>query len=220
MNPTKTTKKGVARFSLFHEILNAISHGVGSALAIAGTVLLFIKSAHVETGSKYTFAALLIYAITLNLFLLSSTLFHALIFTKAARVFQRLDHTAIFLVIIGTYTPFLWIFMNNQVGWTTWWIIFALTVIGILYDTLATKQRRWFLTLIYLLLGWIIVFDFPILIKSIPPLSVWLLIIGGVAYSIGTIFYMVKKIPLNHFWWHLLVLAGTILMYFSIYVAL
>ena len=218
MNDKKINQ--VERFSLLHEILNASTHGIGIVLSIIGTYFLYQKSFSLGISSNHVIAALIIYCITLNLFLLSSTLFHALIFTRAAKYLQKLDHTAIFLIILGTYTAFIWIFINNKNGWILWWVILGLTVIGILYDLLATKQRRWFLTSIYLLIGWIVVIILPDLIDSLPKISTWLLIAGGITYSLGTIFYIAKKIPLNHVWWHILVLIGTFLIYLSIYTAL
>ncbi|MFT8324263.1 PAQR family membrane homeostasis protein TrhA [Oenococcus sicerae] len=213
-------KHQVKTFGLVEEIFNSITHGVGFVAAIVGIVFLFIRAVNTGYTSAIDLAALIIYSVCLIIFLLNSTLFHAFIFTRAAWVFQHFDHIGIFLIILATYTPFCWVFIKNPIAIWLWVINLLLAICGIVYDFIFIGRHRWISVLIYLAMGWLIVLLFPIIRNSVPSIALWLLFWGGIAYSAGTFFYMNMKIWWNHVWWHLFVLLGTALMYFSIYLTM
>ncbi|AZZ60298.1 hemolysin III [Oenococcus sp. UCMA 16435] len=213
-------KHSVKTFGIVEEIFNSITHGLGFAAAIIGIIFLFIRAVNTGYTSAIDLTALIIYSVCLIIFLLNSTLFHALIFTRSAWVFQHFDHLGIFLIILATYTPFCWIFIKNPIAIWIWIANLVLAIGGIVYDFIFIGRYRWISVLIYLAMGWLIVFLFPIVKDSIPITSLWMLFWGGISYSAGTFFYLNTKIWWNHVWWHLFVLLGTALMYSSIYLTM
>ncbi|WP_439425033.1 hemolysin III family protein [Oenococcus alcoholitolerans] len=213
-------KHKVQKFGIVQEIFNSISHGFGALLAIVGIVFLFIHAFQKGYTDSIAIIALAIYSICLFVFLLDSSLFHALIFTRSAWVFQHIDHVGIFLIILATYTPFCWIFIKNPIAIWIWIANLILTIAGIIYDFKFIGRYRWFSVLIYLIMGWLIVICFPFIRDSVSSTCLWLLFFGGLSYTVGAFFYLDLKIWWNHFWWHLLVLLGTVLMYLSIYLAM
>ncbi|MHA5130739.1 hemolysin III family protein [Oenococcus oeni] len=213
-------KHSVKTFGIVEEIFNSITHGLGFAAAIIGIIFLFIRAADTGYTSAIDLTALIIYSVCLIIFLLNSTLFHALIFTRCAWIFQHFDHLGIFLIILATYTPFCWIFIKNPIALWIWVANLILAIGGIVYDFMFIGRYRWISVLIYLAMGWLIVFLFPIVKDSIPTSSLWMLFWGGISYSAGTFFYLNTIIWWNHVWWHLFVLLGTALMYSSIYLTM
>lgn len=203
------------RYQIIYEILNAVTHGVGFLLATAGYVVLLVLEALQHRG-PFAMTAFAIYGASVCLFLLMSTLFHSLVFTRARRVFQIFDHAGIFLVIFGSYTPYCWIAIGGWQGWTIWSVILAMTIAGILYEIFFVGRWLWLSVIIYIIMGWMIVLALPTLWHSISHLSFWLLFAGGVTYTLGAGIYSIKKIPFGHVWWHIFVIAGATLMYFSI----
>ncbi|MFT8917208.1 MAG: hemolysin III family protein [Oenococcus sp.] len=221
MQTTKNNfKHRVKTFGLVEEIFNSITHGLGLIAAIVGIIFLFIKVIDKGYTSAVALTAFIIYAVCLIIFLLNSTLFHALIFTRVAWVFQHFDHLGIFLIILATYTPFCWVFIKDPVAIWIWVANLILALAGIVYDFLFIGRYRWITVLIYLAMGWLIAVMFPIIHHSVPVYSLWLLFFGGIAYSAGTFFYLNTKIWWNHVWWHLFVLLGTAAMYFAIYLSM
>ena len=156
-----------------------------------------------------------IYGSALILFYLSSTLFHALIFTRAKRVFQILDHSMIFVLIAATYTPYCLVSIGGWLGWTIFGVIWGLSVIGIVYKCIWLKHKSKYSTIIYILMGWLCLVAFMPLWRALGPIGFGLLLLGGLAFTIGALFYS-RPTPYTHFIWHIFVLIGTILMYFSI----
>ncbi|MDV7714534.1 PAQR family membrane homeostasis protein TrhA [Oenococcus oeni] len=213
-------KHSVKTFGIVEEIFNSITHGLGFAAAIIGIIFLFIRAVDTGYTSAIDLTAFIIYSVCLIIFLLNSTLFHALIFTRCAWIFQHFDHLGIFLIILATYTPFCWIFIKNPIALWIWVANLILAIGGIVYDFMFIGRYRWISVLIYLAMGWLIVFLFPIVKDSIPTSSLWMLFWGGISYSAGTFFYLNTRIWWNHVWWHLFVLLGTALMYSSIYLTM
>ncbi|GAP03311.1 hemolysin III-like protein [Fructobacillus pseudoficulneus] len=212
-------KKHGKVYQIVYEVLNAVTHGVGFILAIIASVFLALKIAQGPvTGLEI--AAVSIYLSSVSLFLLASTLFHSLIFTKAAKVFQFMDHAGIYLVILGSYTPYTWLVLHSYAGWGIWGAILAMTIAGLVYDLFFVGRFPWLSVLIYLVMGWMIIVAMPILWTTLSATAFWLLLAGGVVYSLGTIFYLVPQIPMGHVYWHVFVLVGAGLMYFSIYITL
>jgi len=198
------------RLSLGEEIANSITHGVGAVLSIAGLVRLIVL------GDNSRSVSFIIYGVTLVLLYLASTLYHSLIFTRARTLFRKFDHMAIFLLIAGTYTPFCLMAVRGWVGWTVLGIIWTFAVIGIVINSFFTGRYEWISITMYLLIGWMVI---PVIQSIYAFLSFegfLLLVSGGVAYTIGTVFYMNPRIPYHHGIWHLWVLAGSTLHFFSV----
>lgn len=195
-------------------MLNAVTHGIGAGLSIAGLVVLLLQ-AHAKGGSlrMTTFA---IYGAIMVLFYLASTLFHSLVFTKARHVFQIFDHCAIYLLIAGTYTPYSLLVIGGGLGWTMFGVIWGMAVLGIVYKAIWLGQHQHLSTVIYVVMGWMCLLGIKPLYVGLGPIGFWLLFGGGVAFTVGAILYSFKQIPFGHVIWHLFVMLGTGLMYFSI----
>ncbi len=207
------------RHNILYEVLNAVTHGIGTLAAII-CALFMVYQAFTHHLSAMSFTAIIIYIIGVISFLLASTLFHSLVFTRAAKIFQFFDHSFIYFLILGTYTPYTWIVLHNTTGYVMWGVLTFLTVAGLVYDLFFVGRWPWLSVTIYLIMGWIVIFALPEFWRALSPTAFWLLFAGGVTYSAGTIFYMNKRIFLGHVWWHLFVLIGTGLMYASIYLSI
>lgn len=199
-------------------LANAITHGVGALLAIAGSVYLIAVSARV---SAWNITACSIFAGTLILVYLCSTLYHSLVRTRARHVFQILDHSAIYLLIAGTYTPFTLISLRGPLGWTVFGIEWGLATAGVVSKSVAIDRfrRGWpavLSALVYLFQGWLIVFVAQPLIGAVGWRCIAWLAVGGMAYTLGIVFFAFDRIRYFHAAWHIFVLAGSIAHYFAI----
>jgi len=201
-------------YQIVNEVLNAVTHGVGAALSIAGLVILILQ-AHGEGGSL-RMTTFLVYGIILVLFYLASTLFHSLYFTRASHVFQIFDHCAIYLLIAGTYTPFSLLVVGGKLGWWMFGIIWAMAVAGIVYKAIWLGKFQVLSTVIYVVMGWMCLMGIGPLYRGLGPVGFMLLLLGGVAFTAGAVLYSFKGVPFGHVIWHLFVMLGTGLMYFSI----
>lgn len=201
------------RINLLTEIWNAITHGLGAILGIVAIVLLLIKA---QTPKEYL--AYSIYSASIVALFLASTLYHSLIFTKARSVFRVIDHSSIFLLIAGTYTPYLLISLNNQTGNIFFAAIWGLAIAGILLKIFFFEKSKKIGTAIYLIMGWLCVLIMPNMIKSVPLNGIIMLALGGLSYTAGVYFYKHKTLNFAHVYWHLFVLGGAILMFLSIYI--
>lgn len=199
--------------NLLIEIGNAISHGIGAGLAIAGLVFLIIRAAH--TGSPMRIVTFTIYGSVLILFYLSSTLFHALIFTRARHLFRVFDHAMIYILIAATYTPYCLVSIKGWLGWTLFGIIWGLAVLGVVYKSIWLHQKSKYSTIIYVLMGWLCVLAFGPLWRALGPVGFGLLLAGGITFTLGALLYS-RPTQYTHLIWHFFVLAGTAFMYFSI----
>lgn len=206
------------KYLIVNEVLNAITHGIGVGFSIAGLVLLLIKGARLHSPLHVVSYAL--YGSCLIILFLSSTLFHSLIFTKAQKVFRVFDHCSIFLLIAGSYTPFCLLSMPLVIGIPLLSVIWLLAIVGIVYKSITLHKKNVtskVSTAIYLIMGWLVVFTLPLLLKTIGKAGVLLLFLGGVSYSIGAVLYQQKNIRFIHVIWHLFVLLAAFLMFFSVY---
>jgi hemolysin III len=196
------------------EKFNSITHLVGAVLALAGAVVL-ISLAALE-GRPERILSYSVYGLTLFLLYLFSTLYHSLP-GRAKRVFRVLDHQAIYLLIAGTYTPFIIIAMDGAVGWWMFGAIWGLAAVGILLDAPPRRGIRVVPVIIYLLMGWMCLFALDPIIAALPAAGFNWLVAGGIAYTVGIVFYVLDHwLPWSHGVWHLFVLAGSISHYFSI----
>lgn len=203
-------------YVITNEVFSAVTHGIGIILAIIAAVFLLIKG--FASGNPITITAFFIYAFTLFFLYLSSTLFHSLYFTKAKGVFQIFDHSSIFLMIAGTYTPYCLVALKSSVfAIVLLSIIWVLAILGILYKIFNVGRFKYLETLLYVLMGWAIIVAMKPLYDSIGTVGIWLLIAGGIAFTLGAGVYLIKNLKYVHVIWHMFVLLGTALMYFSVY---
>jgi len=195
------------------EIANVATHGFGFLASIAGLVLLIVWTAQNQGGAVH-FVSLSIYGATLILVFLTSTLYHAISCFVAARkrfgpAFEALDHTAIFLLIAGTYTPFALVGLGGAWGWSLFGVIWGLALFGITFRLARRRHDRWIVVPIYLLMGWVGVVAVSEISAVISLTGLIWLLLGGVIYSTGVAFYAWEKLKFNHAIWHVFVLAGS-----------
>lgn len=207
-------KRNVREYTLGEEVANSVTHGLGALLAIAAIPILVVASLK-SGGGVHLFAAL-VYTITMLIEYLMSTLYHAIAVDKAKRVFKILDHSSIYLFIAGSYTPFCLITLANHGGNWLCLVVWALALVGVACEAFWVFRPRWISAVLYLLLGWCVVWFLPTLAQLLPAPGLWLLIGGGLCYTIGCIFYVLKKIPYMHSIFHLWVLAGSICQFLAI----
>lgn len=203
------------KYLITNEVLNAVTHGVGVLLSIVGFIFLLKKA---DSGLHYV--SFIIYGVSLLLLFLASTLYHSLIFTEAKKVFQVFDHCSIYLLIAGTYTPYCLLYIRGTIGIVLLSIIWLAAIIGIVYKSLTlskVKSVSKLSTIIYNVMGWAVVIALPSLYQSVGLKGLLLLVGGGVAYTVGSVFYSMKNRRYMHVVWHLFVMLGAMLMFFSIY---
>ena len=196
------------------EVLNAATHGIGALLSIIATVALILKG--VQHGSHLEIVSYAIYGASLCLLFLNSTLYHSFSLTRYKDVFQKIDHSSIYLLIAGTYTPYLMVSIGGLAGYGFLALVWALAIGGIIFEVSAIGRWPKLSTFLYLGLGWLSVFIIYPLAQSIPLTGILLLALGGVTYSLGTIFYRMKDNKWMHIIWHLFVLGGAVFMFYSI----
>jgi hemolysin III len=210
-----TNKKSHYRaLTLGEEIFNSITHGIGALLSLAGLVILTVFA--VKKGDAWHVVSFTIFGTSMFLLYLSSTLYHSVTQAKIKNLFARFDHAAIFLLIAGTYTPYVLTTIRGPLGWTLFGIIWALAITGIvirsIYLTRFRKLMMWF----YVAMGWMFLIAVVPMVKNLPATSLTFLFIGAGCYSLGVIFYAWRNLKYGHGIWHLFVLAGTITHFFSI----
>ncbi len=209
-------KEEIAKFNnqcLGEEIANSISHGVGTLLAIAGTAVAIVYACF--HGDAMSIVAASLYGMGLIILYLCSTLYHSLTNIKAKKVFQIFDHCSIFLLILCSYIPVSLSLIRGALGWVLFGINAFCAVLGIVLNSISVKKFQKISMILYILMGWSVVFvAFPVLTK-IPLKGIILLLSGGLCYTGGIIFFAMKKPRYMHSVWHLFVLAGSILQYFA-----
>lgn len=201
-------------YSLHEEIANSIIHGIGAGLSIAGLTILVVLGA--LYGNVWHIVSFSIYGSALILLYLASTLYHSFKKQKIKRVFRILDHAAIFVLIAGTYTPFMLVNLRGPWGWSLLGIIWGLAIMGVIFKLFFTERFERLSLLIYLLMGWLCLIAARQMLVEIPTGGLLWLISGGLLYTLGVLFYRWKNLPYSHAIWHLFVLGGSICHYFSI----
>lgn len=212
-------EKLINRYTLAEEVFNSITHGVGALLSVAALVIM-VAFASIR-GDVWRIVSFSIYGFTLLFLFTSSTLYHSIFHEKAKQILRKFDHIAIYLVIAGSYTPITLIAMRGAWGWSIFGVVWALAILGIILKIVSMEKLKAFSIFLYIMMGWIIVIAAKPMLAMIPPgLFTWLLI-GGLMYTVGVIFYLWKR-PFNHGIWHLFVLAGSVTHYlgFLFYLAL
>ncbi|WP_371378143.1 PAQR family membrane homeostasis protein TrhA [Thalassotalea aquiviva] len=199
-------------YSLLEEIINSISHAIGALLSVAALTLMIVVA-----QDAFELTSAIVYGTSLVVLFLASTLYHSFTHAPLKKVFKLLDHCAIYLLIAGTYTPFMLISLKGAWGYSILSVVWTLAILGI-YFKLVYKQRFPKISLLtYLAMGWMVVIAFPQMIANVATGGLILLASGGAAYSLGAVFYAIKKIPFNHAIWHVFVLAGSICHFLAIY---
>ncbi|MCE5306034.1 MAG: hemolysin III family protein [Acidobacteriales bacterium] len=196
------------------EVANSISHGVGAILSLAALVILVVLAA--QGGTSYQVVAGAVYGASLVLLFMCSTFYHALTNERAKRVFRILDHCSIYVLIAGTYTPFALTALRPTVGWLVFGIVWGAAALGISLKPFLAGKARLLSTIAYLAMGWIIVLAWKPLVAAVNVTVLRLLISGGLAYTAGTAFYMLKSRVWAHPLWHLFVGAGATLHFFAV----
>jgi hemolysin III len=207
-------QKVVRAYTTGEEIANSVVHGVGVLLSIAALTILTVYGAMSGSGAKL--ASGIVYGVALVLEYTASTLYHSFPWPRAKHVFKILDHCGIYLLIAGTYTPFCLVTLANEGGIWLFSAIWGIAVVGIAFESFWAYRPRWLSALTYLAMGWLVVLTWRPLVANLDPAGVWLLLAGGLAYTVGTIFYVLKRVPYMHMVWHLFVLAGSILHFLAV----
>lgn len=200
--------------SLGEEIANSVSHGVGLMAALVAAPVLVLDA--FQRGGAATVLGAAVFAVTMVLLYLTSTLYHALPQNKAKRVFRALDHGAIFLLIAGTYTPFTLGVLRGTWGWTLLGLVWSLAVAGVILKAVGRLRYPVLSTCLYLGMGWLVLIAVRPLWLHIPMAGLLWLLAGGIAYTAGVAFFAAERLRYNHFVWHLFVLAGTACHFFAV----
>jgi len=195
------------------EVANSITHGLGAALSVAALVLLVVFAA--RKGDAWKVTCFSIYGSTLIILYVMSTLSHAIIGKKLKRFFELLDYSAIYLLIAGTYTPIMLMYLRGPWGWSIFGIIWGFAIIGILSKVYFLGKLDFLSVIFYILMGCIIVIAFKPLLHNAPRGFLKWLVIGGMCYMFGSFFYLFKKMPFHHPVWHLFVIAGSACHFFG-----
>ncbi|TDQ36413.1 PAQR family membrane homeostasis protein TrhA [Aureibacillus halotolerans] len=200
-------------FSLREEIANAVTHGIGALLCIPALVLLIVFA--VDQGTTLHVVSFTIFGVSMLLLYTFSTLTHSLRGT-AKKVFEILDHSAIYLLIAGTYTPIALITIGGTSGWTLFGIVWGIALVGITYKAFFVDRFIFVSTICYVAMGWMVMFFLQPVYNGLTTGGFLLLLLGGLFYTIGTVFFLWKRIPYHHAIWHVFVLAGSASIYFAI----
>ena len=200
--------------TLGEEIANSACHAAGALLSLVAIPILVVSAAvrhdpwQIVGGAIFGTAALLLY--------LSSAIYHALPGTRAKQIFERLDHVAIYLLIAGTYTPFALGALRGPWGWGLLAAIWALALAGVVFKSVFGPRYPIVSTVVYLLMGWLVVVAYRPLLDSVAPAGIALLVAGGLCYTLGVVFYAWKQLRYSHLVWHLFVLGGTVCHFFAV----
>jgi len=194
-------------------LANAITHGIGAVLAVVGAVYLIVASTR---GTAWLVASCCVFSSTLVLVYVCSTLYHSLVRTRARHLFQVLDHSAIYLLIAGTYTPFMLVSLRGPLGWFIFAVEWSLAVAGVIFKSFALGRFAVASALVYLFQGWFGIFAAGLLAHAIGWRAVIWLGVGGLAYTLGIVFFALDRLRYFHAAWHLFVLAGSVAHYFAI----
>lgn len=206
-----TNSKGLRK----GEILNSYSHGVGALFSMVGFIVLLVMSA--QSVRNWSIISTLIYGLSLVTLYVASTVYHSVSEASLKKYMRIFDHASIFLLIAGTYTPFLLISIGGVVGWTIFSLQWGLALLGITLKVVLKNRYQVMSLVMYLIMGWMAIVKIDLFYNAIDPAGFWMVISGGIAYTIGVVFYVLDdKVKLGHFIWHLFVMAGSVFHYLAI----
>lgn len=206
----------IHEYSIGHEIANAVTHGIGGGLSIAGLSLLLTVA--VLYGDVWHIVSSAIYGATLILLYFASTLYHGIYHTATKRIFKVIDHASIYLLIAGTYTPFTLVSLreSSEWGWTLFLVVWILAFTGVILLLLFPGKYSGARVVVYILMGWLAIFVIKDIRQAIGIGGISWLVAGGLSYTVGVIFYLWDRLPFNHAIWHLFVLSGSLCHFFAI----
>lgn len=202
------------QFSTGEEIANAITHGIGAILSIAALVLLIVYAS--LYGNAWHIVSFTIFGASMFILYMSSTMVHALRPGKAKDLFEIFDHSAIYIFIAGTYTPFTLIVIQGKLGWTMFGIAWGLAIAGTIFKVFFVKKYLFTSTILYVLMGWMVVLGWNQIVAFLPRAGVVLLVAGGICYTFGAVFYVWRGFKFHHAVWHLFVIAGSVTHFFCV----
>lgn len=206
------------KYTLGEEIFSSVSHGVGALLSMAGTAVLLVIS--VIYGNAWAVVSSAIYGGSLIILYTMSTLYHSFTNERVKKFFQIMDHNTIFLLIAGTYTPITLYILGGVTGWVLFGVVWFATIVGITLNSINLEKAKIPSLICYVAMGWVIIFAIKPLIAKIPFISALFLLLGGIIYTLGIVFYAIKKVKYFHPIWHLFTIAGSVFHYFSILIAI
>ena len=207
-------EKNSVMYTVGEEIFNSVSHGVGAVLSIAALVLLVVFAVLYSDG--YGLAGAIIYGISRILLYTMSMVYHIVQNKTAKKVLRIFDHCSIFILIAGTYTPYLLVTLRGVLGWVIFGIIWGVTLIGVILNAISLEKFKKLSLICYIAMGWGVVLSIKPMAQNLALGGIVLLVVGGVVYTAGVVFYVLKKYRYMHSVWHLFVLAGSVCHYFSI----
>lgn len=205
----------ITSYSLNEEIAHSVTHGIGVLLSIVGLTVLVVYSS--QYGDVWHVVSSSIYGATLIALYTSSTLYHAVTLPDLKKFLQKLDHAAIFLLIAGTYTPFTLVNLRGGWGWTLFGIVWSIAIAGMVMELIVKKRYKRISLSLYLGLGWIVMIAIEPMMSNVQIGGLILLLVGGLFYSLGVIFYVWKTLVYHHAIWHLFVLAGSACHFFAVF---
>ncbi len=210
----KLSKKLLYKYSIGEDIANAVSHGVASIFSYVGLVYLVYVAA--TKGTIVDVIAFSIYGTTLLFLFLMSTLYHAIFHDTTRSIFKRLDHCAIFVLITGTYVPFTFTLLQSTSSYIILGILTVVSILGIVLKVIFINKMKIAGLVIYISMGWLIIFEIKPLIESLSKTGMYFLIAGGVIYTVGAIIYAISKFKFHHFIWHIFVFLAAVCHYIVI----
>ena len=202
------------RYTLGEEIFNSVSHGAGGPLSIAGTAVLIVLAAIYSNAWGVVSSA--IFGASLIILYTMSTLYHAITNPKAKKFFRIMDHNTIFFLIAGTYTPITLVPLRGAFGWVLFGIVWGAAILGIVLNSIDLEKFRKPSVVCYIAMGWVVIIAVKPMIEKVYPLSLWFILIGGLFYTVGVIFYVKKNKKYFHSIWHLFTIAGSVFHYFAV----
>ncbi|HEX6832246.1 MAG TPA: hemolysin III family protein [Rudaea sp.] len=203
-----------ARDTLSEEFANSLTHAFGIVLSLAGLAALMVTASNV--GGVREIASCAVYGVALVFVYTTSTLYHSSVRLQTKRVLRTLDHIAIFLLIAGTYTPFVLIALRGAWGWSLFAIVWTLAVLGVCFELTSLRRHRRAMVALYIAMGWVGLIALKPLVAALPSAGLWLLFGGGVSYTAGVAFYAWRSLRYHHAVWHLFVLGGSVLQYLAV----
>lgn len=220
MTDTLKKKKTKARrkYTLGEEIFNSVTHGIGTVLSVGGTVVLIIFAAIYNDAWAVVSSA--IFGASLIVLYTMSTLYHAITNNTAKKFFRIMDHNTIFFLIAGTYTPLTLTVLRGVLGWVLFGIVWGAAILGIVFNSIDLEKYSKPSIACYIAMGWVIIFAIRPLMEALPQISLVFLLLGGVLYTLGVIFYAIKKVKYFHSIWHIFTLGGSVFHYFAILISI
>ena len=203
-----------ARYTAGEELAHSLTHAIGILLSIAGMAILVVAAA--TAGGVREVASCTIYGVTLILLYTTSTLYHSARDPRSKRVLRTLDHLAIFLLIAGTYTPFVLIALHGVWSWSLFATIWLLALLGVTVELTPLRRFRLAMVALYIAMGWVGLIAIKPLVAALPAPGLWLLFGGGVSYTFGVLFYLWRTLRYHHAIWHLFVLGGSVLQFLAV----